>query len=223
MRAADVQVRCKYVDKCIHGRKCINCWRKGNYDYHVYDLLQGEAELQPHCLGLVEHRPLQAVVELRWKVSTGFTIFGEGPHYFVLISHQRISKDTVLSWHLNKAAAAGTLTFIKWSLLTKVSSNIVKTIAKFRCHLYLQQVIEQSPLIRPAINLWNVHFIAEGIVKIFYCCLFDQSSQPALLLSSNIEPSLIGWRGGGSYIRKRKSQKHKLDIWIESSCPASGR
>ena len=25
MRAADVQVKCKYVDKCIHGRKCINC------------------------------------------------------------------------------------------------------------------------------------------------------------------------------------------------------
>ena len=111
MRAADVQVRCKYVDKCIHGRKCINCWREGNwnYVYHVYDLLQGEAELQPHGLGLVEHRPLQAVVELRWKVSMGFTIFGEGPHYFVLISHQRISEDTVLSWHLNKAAAAGTL------------------------------------------------------------------------------------------------------------------
>ena len=111
MRAADVQVRCKYVDKCIHGRKCINCWREGNYDYHVYDLLQGEAELQPHGLGLVEHRPLQAVVELRWKVSIGFTIFGEGPHYFVLISHQRISKDTVLSWHLNKVAVVGTLVF----------------------------------------------------------------------------------------------------------------
>ena len=139
-----------------------------------------------------------------------------------LFSHQRISLDTVLSWHSNKAAAAGTLVF-KDLCGQKVSSNIVKTIAKFRCHIYLQQVIEQSPLIRPAINLWNVHFIAEGIVKIFYCCLFDQSSQPALLLSSNIEPSLIGWRGGGSYIRKRKSQKHKLDIWIESSCPASGR
>ena len=25
MRATDVQVGCKYVDKCIHGRKCINC------------------------------------------------------------------------------------------------------------------------------------------------------------------------------------------------------
>ena len=46
-------------------KKMYKLLKEGNYDYHVYDLLQGEAELQPHGLGLVEHRPLQAVVELR--------------------------------------------------------------------------------------------------------------------------------------------------------------
>ena len=166
MRAADVQVGCKYVDKCIHGRKCINCWREGNYDYHVYDLLQGEAELQPHGLGLVEHRPLQAVVELRWKVSMGFTVFGEGPYYFVLIWHQRISLHTVLSWHLNKAATS--------CLYLKIFAD--KSVFKY-CENYCE--ISLSSL--PATSHWAVaaHSTRHQPLK---CTFYSRGDRKNILL-----------------------------------------